>query len=292
MKNCLTFRTAAAALLLAVSGAPHAQDMATMAWDLEARVTTDQRSRGVSDSLLAPGVKLTLQAAHESGVVGLLELSTVSKKQFLDGAGVGIVAGAGYRFGDPELWHFGAGVVAEWFPDAKFEAPHAIDLQTFTPLDVRQTKYDSRFLLFEAGYGPLEGRVLSVVSKTYRGADTGGVCGQILLVSADPTAGLACYGRGDHDSRGTLLADLNYRIDLNPQTALNLHVGRQKVRNFEEADTTDYALGVTHKRWGFGFSADWLAVNVRVREVYLVPDGNRLRATDNHKLVLSASRKY
>nr|WP_244664028.1 FGGY-family carbohydrate kinase [Xanthomonas phaseoli] len=38
-----------------------------------------------------------------------------------------------------------------------------------------------------------------VVSKTYRGADTGGVCGQILRFSIDPTAALQCYARGEQD---------------------------------------------------------------------------------------------
>ena len=42
---------------------------------------------------------LSLQAAHEGGLIGLVELSSVSRKQFLDGAGVGVTVGGGYRFG-------------------------------------------------------------------------------------------------------------------------------------------------------------------------------------------------
>lgn len=282
---------ATTALTLAGSAAL-AQDTASFSLDVQATVTSDLRNRGISDSLLGPAAKISLQAAHESGVIGLLEFFSVSKKQFLDGAGLGVLAGVGYRWGDPEGWHFGAGAATERFPGARFDAPHAIDLATFTPMDVRRTRYDSDFVLLEAGYGALETRLLGVVSKTYRGADTGGVCGQILLVSAEPTAGLACYARGDHNSRGTWLADVNYHIELNPQTTLNLHAGRQTVRHFSEANTTDFAVGVTHRRWGFAFTAEALAVHTRAREVYLVPDGNRLRATDNNRLVLSVSRKF
>ena len=277
---------------LALAGtAAMAQDTASFSLDVQATVTTDLRNRGISDSLLAPAAKLSVQAAHESGFIGLLELFSVSKKQFLDGAGMGLLAGVGYRWGDPEAWHFGAGAATERFPGASFEAPHAIDLATFTPLDVRRTRYDSDLLLLEVGYGALETRLISVISKTYRGADTGGVCGQLLLVSADPTAGLACYARGDHNSRGTWLADVNYHIDLNPQTTLNLHAGRQTVRNFREADTTDVAVGVTHRHWGFAFTAEWIAADTRARELYLVPDGSRLRASDKQALVVSVSRK-
>jgi hypothetical protein len=283
---------AAAAALLVGAAQAQTPTPTSLSVDTELRLLSDLRSRGVSDSLAKPAAKLTVQAAHESGFIGQLELTTVSKKQFLEGNGLGVVAAVGYRWGEPEGWHFGVGAALERFPGARFEAPHAIDLATFTPVDVRRSDYDSDFVVLEAAYGALEARVLSVVSRTYRGANTGGVCGQILLVSSDPTVGLDCYARGDHNSRGTLLADLNYRIDLDPRTTLNLHIGVQKVKNFREADTTDYSVGITHKRWGFDFGAEWVGVNTRVREVYLVPDGNRLRAVDDKRLVVSMARKF
>ena len=296
MTNPTTLATrllgATVALLLSAAAQAQAPTPASWAWDLDLRIVNDLRSRGISDSLLKPAAKLTLQAAHESGIIGQLELTTVSKKQFLGGSGLGVVAALGYRFGDPDAWHFGIGAATERFPGARFDAPHTIDLASFTPADVRRSNYNSDFLLLEAGYGALEARLLSVVSRSYRGANTGGVCGQILLVSSDPTVGLNCYARGDENSRGTLLADLNYRIDLDPRTTLNLHVGVQKVKNFREANTTDYSVGITHRRWGFDFGAEWVGVDTRVREVYLVPDGNRLRATDNGRLVISLARKY
>ena len=218
-------------------------ETATTSLDVQLSATTDVRNRGVSDSLRRPGAKVSLQAAHESGVIGLLELATVSKKQFLDGDGASVLAGLGYRLGDPDGWHFGMGLAGEWFPGAGFDAPHGLDLETFQPIEVRRSRYDSQFLLLEAGYGPLEARLIHVFSRSYRGADTGGVCGQLLQVSADPAAGLACFARGDHGSRGTRLLDLNYQVRLTAQSTLNLHAGRQQVKNFREADTTDFAVG-------------------------------------------------
>lgn len=292
MNNPRCLRLPIAAIAASITAVAAAQDTASHSIDVQATLTSDVRNRGISDSLRGPGARLSVQAAHESGLTGLLDLFSVSRKQFLDGAGLGVVAGLGYRWGDPERWHFGVGAATERFPGASFEAPHAIDLATFTPQDVRRTRFDSDFVALEAGYGALETRVLGIVSKTYRGANTGGVCGTLLAVGTDPTVGLDCHARGDRNSRGTWLVDVNYRIDLSPQTVLNLHAGVQKVRNFREADTTDYSLGLTHRRWGFAFTAEWLGVNTRVRELYLVPDGDRLRATDNNRLVVSVARKF
>ncbi|MBD9395446.1 TorF family putative porin [Acidovorax sp. ACV01] len=284
---------AIAATVLASAATPSlAEETASFSVNTEVKFTTDQRSRGVSDSLNGPGMKLSVQAVHESGLVGLAEFATVSRKQFLDGAGLGVTLAGGYRFGDPEGWHYGAGLAAELFPGAKFQAPHGFDMGTGAPTDWRSTKYDSAFAVAEIGYGALEARVMNVISKTYRGANTGGVCGTMVSLMADPTPGLACYARGDHNSRGSWLFDLGYKYALNPTTTVNLHAGYQKIANFKEADFSDYSIGVTHKRWGFHWSAEWMTTRTRVRELYIALDGTRLRATDNNRLVVSVSRSF
>lgn len=278
--------------LCAGSAAAFAADTARYAVDTELKLSSDQRTRGISDSLNRPGLKLSVQAAHESGLIGLVEVATVSKKQFLQGDGLGVTLAAGYRFGDPEAWHFGVGLAAELFPGARFEAPHGIDLEAGVPTDVRSTRYDSRFAVLEFGYGALEGRLLHVLSKTYRGADTGGVCGTMLALMPDPTRALECYARGDHGSRGSWLADLDYRFHLDPATTLTLHAGYQRISHFSEANFSDLRVGITRRQWGFDWSADWVTTNTRVRELYLALDGDRLRATDGNKLVLAVSRKF
>jgi len=269
-----------------------ADKTASYAIDTEVKLTTDQRTRGISDSLNKPAVKLSVQAAHESGLVAIAELASVSRKQFLDGSGVGVTLAGGYRFGDPEAWHFGLGLATEMFPGAKFEAPHGFDMSIGTPTDFRATNYNSSFAVIEIGYGAIEGRLLNVISKTYRGADTGGVCGTMLALMPDPTQALECYGRGDHGSRGTWLLDLDYKLNLTPATTLTLHGGYQRITNFKEANFTDLRIGIAHKHWGFEWAADWVTTNTKVRELYLAQDGDTLRATDGNKLVLSVSRKF
>lgn len=279
-------------LLAAVAAPSSAADTASFAIDTELKLNSDQRTRGISDSLNRPGLKLSVQGAHESGLIGLVELASVSRKQFLDGEGIGVTLAGGYRFGDPEGWHFGVGLATELFPGAKFEAPHVFDFGTGTPADFRTTKYDSAFAVAEIGYGALEGRLLNVISKTYRGADTGGVCGTMLLLMPDPTQALECYARGDHGSRGSWLLDLDYKFNLTPATTLNLHGGYQRMAHFKEANFSDLRIGVTHKRWGMDWSADWMTTNTRVRELYLAQDGDKLRATDGNRFVVSVARRF
>lgn len=278
--------------LLSLAMASHAgEDTASYVVQPSVKIVSDVRSRGISDSL-QPGVRLSLNLAHESGFTGFAELANASDKVFLGSQGYSAVLAAGWRTGNPDGWHFGLGLATELFPGASYDAPNSFDAASFTPGDVRSTKYDNSFAIFEAGYGALEFRALNVVSDTYRGINTGGVCGTLLQLNPDPMVGINCYARGDQNSRGTWLFDLDYKYPLNSQTTLNLHAGIQRVKNFAEADTEDYAIGLTHKRWGYEFTGEWLIAHTKARELYLYQDGDKWVAADNNKLVITVSRKF
>ncbi len=281
--------------LICTAQLAHAEsrEVATYEIDASASLVSDVRTRGISDSLLKPGIRLHMEIAHESGLVALAEVVNVSKKQFLEGNGLGLTLGAGYRFGDPDAWHFGVGLATEMFPGARFKAPNSLEVALgVDPADYPETSYDSNFLLLEISYGALEGRILNVISDTYRGANTGGVCGSMLQYNPDPMPAVECYSRGDKDSRGTLLYDLDYTFDLTPATKLKLHAGYQDVANFSEADFTDYGIGLTHKRWGFEWGVDYVTTSTKARELYLAEDGGELRETNNDKFVFSVTRDF
>lgn len=290
LKTALSAAAAVAALLPCAVQA--AEEIASFAVETEVKLVSDQRTRGVSDSLRGPGLQLSAQLAHESGVIAMAQLSTVSKKYYTNSDGYNLLLATGYRFGDPDGWHFGAGLAAEFFPGAKFDAPFAFDMETGTPADFCTTKYDTRYLVLEAGWGALEGRIVNVLSKSYRGANTGGVCGQMLQFMADPTKALECYARGDQNARGSLLVDLGYKYSITPRTQLLLHAGYQRVKHFSEANFADYSVGITHKAWGVQWTAEWMKANTRVRELYQAMDGSKVKAADKPALVLSAAYKF
>ncbi|GAC1037725.1 TorF family putative porin [Pseudomonas sp. No.117] len=294
MTLCNHRAPAAALLCLAILGttAQADDDLASYALTITPRLLSDVRNRSISDSLNQPGAKVTVEFAHESGLIGLAEFGTVNKKQFIDGDGANVLLAGGYRFGDPEAWHFGVGLAGEFFPGAHFKAPSRIDPDTGAPDGYRSTNYNSQFAVLEIGYGALQGRILNVLSENYRGANTPGVCGAQLQFNPDPTKGLECYAKGDHDSRGSLLYDLDYRYELTPRTSLKLHAGYQQIRNFSEANFSDYGVGLVHKRWGFDFGLDYVSPHTRARELYIAEDGDHQRTTDEARWVLSVARPF
>lgn len=288
MKKILPF-----ALVLCSLTAAAAPEIASYSLEINAVATTDHRTRGVSDSFMKPSMQLSFTLAHESGLVGLLQLDTVSKRLFPEGNGLGITAGGGYRWGDPDSWHYGLGLATERFPGAKLPlTPTVIDFATGEPGGFRGGDFNSNFIVAELGWKLLELRYLHVISKTYRGAHTGTVCG-ILVAQADPTAGVDCYLRGPADSRGTQLIEAELKIPLNPQTQLLLHAGYQKMKHFREADMPDWRIGVTHKRWGMDFTLEALGARIRERALNEAAraDGS-MKSMDWAGLAFSVGHKF
>lgn len=271
--------------------------------DLELKALTDIRSRGVSDTYNDAGVQFTVNAAHESGVIGLLQFNTVSKTLFPNGTGTAITGAVGYRSGDPTGWHYGVGVAQEWFPGANSDAPTGVDWETTAMTGVptftgqRNTTFDTRYLVLELGWGLLDARYLYVLSSDFRGNNTATLCGSTYLVpalmGADPTQAMQCYGAGPQNSGGTHLLDLDIKYPLSGQTKLIGHLGYQKVQNFSGLDGWDYRLGVVHTRWGVDFSAEWVGASLQNRDFANVADtdGNT-RRIDSSRVVLGLAKRF
>ncbi|WP_042337332.1 TorF family putative porin [Paraburkholderia ferrariae] len=267
-------------------------DIATYSVVPSISLLSDVRTRGVSDSLGGPGAKLSVEVAHESGLVAIAEINNVSREEFPNGNGTDITFAGGWRFGNPDKWHFGIGLATEIFPGANFDSPQSFDFVNQVPANVTSTNYNTDYVVLELGYDKLQGRVISVISKDYRGANTGGVCGAMLQFDANPTQALECYARGNHGSRGTLLFDLDYDYAIRGDTTLKLHTGYQKVANFPEADSFDYSIGITHVRWGFEWNLSWVAAIVRTPALYAVQDGSSVKSTSTPTIFASVTRKF
>ena len=271
--------------------------------DFEIKALTDRRNRGVSDTYNKPGMEFTVNAAHESGVVGLLQIGSASQTLFPNGNGTSVLGAVGYRWGNPERWHYGLGVAQEWFSGAHVEAPTGVDWETTgatgvpTFTGVSDTKFDTRYLVVELGWGIFEARYLYVLSDDFRGNNTASLCGSTYLTPAlmggDPTQAITCYGSGPRQTGGSHLLDLDIKYPLSGQTKLLAHLGYQSVKNFSEIDGWDYKLGVVHTRWGVDFSADVVGAALRNRDFANVADtdGNT-RRVDSTTLVLGVAKRF
>lgn len=302
MKSTLTLSAITLATLMlgtatsVQAAAPGEPEIQTYSLDMEAKVLTDRRTNGLSDTYRRPGAEFTVTAAHESGFLGYLQLGTVAKESFPDGNKTTAVAALGYRWGKPEGWHFGVGAAHEVFPGSSVEAPRNPFVD---PTDTVKTNFDTSFGLFEFGYGIVEARYLLVLSKDFRGNNTSVVCGaaaQIADAEGDATYGEAstCYDRGYRNSRGSQLLQVEAKIPLNGTTKLVTHLGYTAVRNFSFLNTLDYKLGVSHTRWGFDFEADIVGGSMR-NSYYgktVNTDGTSVKRIDKPALMASVAKRF
>lgn len=303
---------AASTAALAQAAAPgNEPKIAEYATEVRVRLFSDRRVGGVSETFRKPGAELHLEAAHSSGLVGVAELATVSKVSYPHGddqSGTGYTAllAGGYRWGDPEAWHFGVGAAHENFPGSKATVLTGIDANelfvngNLVPTGVREVKFNTSYALFEFAYGAIEARYLHTVSQDFRGANTASVCSQLLQAAglAQDVPGLVraveCFNRGDLRSRGTQLLDVDYKYALDGRTTLLLHGGLKKLKNFSEADITDWKVGVQHKRWGIDWILEAVGTDAKTRELYQSTVGStgETRKLDTTALILTLSHTF
>ena len=290
---------AAAALTLsmashiAAAAEPGEPQIASYALDIEAKVLSDRRTNGLSDTYLSPGAELTFNVAHESGMVGFLQLGNVAKESFPDG-GTTAVGAIGYRWGNPSGWHFGVGGVLEAFPRAKVKDAPRNPLES---ADTVNTRFDTTFGIFEFGYGIIEGRYLLVASKDFRGNNTSVLCGSTylpeVLAGGDPSKARACYGDGAQHTRGSHLFDFDLKYPLGGQTKLLAHLGYQKIHHFSGIDGTDYRLRIMHTLNGLDFSAEVVGASLNNRDFARVADSDgHVKRMDRTALVIGMGRRF
>ena len=120
MNRCQFLRCATlSALALAVALPAQAQsaaaepEIASYSIDTTLKLSSDRKSRGVSDSFGQPGLELTVEAAHESGLVAQFQLGTVSAVSFPESNRLNPLLGVGWRGGNPDGLHYGVGAARE-----------------------------------------------------------------------------------------------------------------------------------------------------------------------------------
>lgn len=293
------------ALCASLSGAAFAQSAAapapdepkiqSYAIDTEVKLSSDRKTRGVSDTFNRPGAELTVDAVHESGLLAHFQLASVSKVTFPNSNRLNTTLALGWRGGSPEGLHYGGAVAQEWFTRARADAPTGFDEQ-MNPLGMTRTQFNTSYLVGELGYGIFTARYVYVTSKDFRGLNTSTVCAGYLpavMAGGDPNAAMGCYGAGFKNSRGSQLLDLDMAYPLDGSTQLIGHLGWQYVRHFSAMNTVDFRLGIEHTRWGFVFGAEVAGAKVRNRELFVATDeGGTSRRLDRTALILSLAKRF
>lgn len=300
-------RAAAAALAALAAGTSHAvtvpapdePELATYQLDIEAKVLSDRRNRGVSDTFNGPGAELNFSFAHQSGFVAVADFGTVSKIQFPGGNHTTALIAGGYRFGDPDGWHFGLGLAQEFFPGAKVDAPTGLapvvgengNVVGLEPTGMRSTRFDTTYAVVEFGWKLLEGRYLYVPSRDYRGGNSSTIC---PLYLPDAAAALACYQRGDFRTRGTQMVDLDIKYPVAPHLTLLGHLGYESVPHFSAFDFADWRAGVAYELpHGFTISAEGVGADTKTHALFVATSTTgKTEATDRTTVVVALSKKW
>ncbi|MYM33615.1 hypothetical protein GTP38_04595 [Duganella sp. FT94W] len=219
-------RTLTLLTLAAVSGGAFAADPAP-AWTDTGNVTvvSDYLFRGISQTQAKPTAQANLDFTHASGwYVGLFG-SGVSHAAYNNGGGAEIDVYGGYRAPMGADSTLDAGVVTYWFPGAHYPAGGK---------DIKYHSQDAK-LAWNTGAFNVTGWV--TLSKYWFGFTT------------DPFSGLQV------DTRGSLYGEVNWNPELAPGLTLNLHAGRQSVRNLGMYNFYDVKAGVTKTAGNWAFSA-------------------------------------
>lgn len=296
----LALRALALATLALPIGASAAEsDPAESAfhWSGAVQLSTDNRIRGLSTSANRPAAKLTAELLHDTGAFAELELTRVSKAQYPGGRGLGVQLSAGYRFGDPDAWHFELGAQHSRFPGARQPGGSGytltIDPNTGEIIDAQliaaHVSPTTTEVFGRLSFGALDARYFLTTSRNFFGINGHTVCPSIL----DFALSQACFEAGAQNSKGSQYLELEYTHRLSKASALAARIGYQRVKNWSSFETTSFALEYRHSWRSLELSAAVTGAKANEKGVYDVQLGNgKVRDTGKTALVLAAGYKF
>lgn len=258
-------------------------------------LTTDNRIRGLSTSANRPTAKLTAELLHDSGTFAELELTRVSKAQYPGGRGVGVQLSGGYRFGDPDAWHFEVGAQHSRFPGARQPGasgytltldPNTGEIVDAQPIAARVSPTTTE-VFGRLSHGAFDARYFYTASKDFFAINGNTVCPSI----PDFASSLACFEAGARNSRGSQYLELEYTHRLSKASALMARLGYQHVKHWSSFDTRSFALEYRHSWRSLEMSAALTGAKAKDKGAYDVRLSNG-KVRDAGKTVLVVAAGY
>lgn len=274
-------------------------DPAESAFNLRSRIelTTDNRIRGLSTSANRPTAKFKAELLHDSGAFAELELARVSKAQYPGGRGVGVQLSGGYRFGDPDAWHFEVGAQHSRFPGARQPGGSGYALTTdpnsgeivdaqLIAAGVSPTTTEAFGRL---SYGAFDARYFHTVSRNFFAISGNTVCPSV----ADFASSLACFDAGAQNSKGSHYLELEYTHRLSKVSALSARVGLQEVKHWSSFNTRSFTLEYRRNWRSLEMSAALTGARAKRKGAYDIQLGNgKVRDPAKVAVVLAAAYNF
>lgn len=266
-------------------------------WSGKVEFVTDNRIRGISTSANRPTAKLTTELLHNSGTFAELELTGISKAQYPGGRGLGVQLTGGYRFGDPDAWHFEIGAQHSLYPGTRQPGASGylltVDPGTGEIVDaqlIATTVSPTTTEVFgRLSYGALSVRYFYTISTNFSGINGSTVCPSIL----DFAASFACFEAGAQNSRGSQYVELEYTHRLSKASSIAARLGYQQVKNWSSFDTRSFALEYRRNWRSLEMAAALTGARAEEKGVYDFRLSNgKVRDAAKTTLVLTAACQF
>ncbi|MBI1890263.1 MAG: hypothetical protein HYS18_06445 [Burkholderiales bacterium] len=229
-------------------------------------VATDYRFRGISQTFKQPTLQGGFDYSHSSGFYLGNWNSNVSGVQYMNGASLEMDFYGGYKFEPVKDLTLDVGALYYYYPGSS--------------IGTTGTKYNNGELYFGASYKWFSGKYSYGVTDFFGLNDTTAAA---YAFTALPTRG---------GSKGSGYLDLNANFEIAEKTTLNLHIGRQTVKNYGELSYTDYKIGVS-KEFSFAtLGAAIVATNANKNYWKAVNGAGDTKELGTTTLVLSVSKTF
>ncbi len=269
-----TSRFAVLAGLLLSAGASFAETPAAPAgpapdWTHSGNLSlvSDYNFRGVSQTQAKPTFQGNLDFAHKSGVYLGFFGSGVSHAAYNNGSGSEVDVYGGYRMALAEDTNIDVGYVSYWFPAANYT------------VGSRNIKYHTQELKVGITRGAISAYAWVATSKNWFG------------IAFDPLSGQYA------DTKGSNYVEMNWNPEVAPGLTVNLHAGRETVRNLEDFNFVDMKVGISQVMdvWSFSAAATRNSGKVNVGKTlywtFVNADGTSKNVVGN-RLLLTAGRNF
>ncbi len=254
MKNKLLGAVLAASMALPLAAG--AQQMRSD-WTGSGNVSlvSDYRFRSISQTYRLPAIQGGIDLAHSAGFYVGTWASNVSGNQFFGGNSMEWDFYGGYKFEIVRGWALDLGFIQYIYPGAK--------AQFQTP--VAGKRYDT--------------------TEIYGGLIIGNFTAKLNYSVSDFFAA--------PDSSGAYYVDLTYNLPFGRGNNLQLHAGRQDVKNNRPLNYTDYKVGLSTEAAGLTLGVAYIGNNAKDLP-YTVPSvsDNALKVVSKDTVVLSVGKTF
>ena len=241
-------------------------------------IVSDYVFNGISQNYRQPALQGGFDYAHSSGIFLGTWASTISGNQYTNASMEWDVYG-GYNGKVNDDTGYSVGLMGVFYPNGQASPTK---------------KWDTTEFNIGATYKGLNVKYTQTLSDWY-GINTSGFAPQLWNAGdAFVPTGISTANSAVADSHGSGYLEANYSYEFSGKLVASIHIGHQKIKNFDLLSYSDYKLGVTKEIAGFVFGAAYTNTNATNNNLYVATNTSLTQKKDLRGgiLAVSVSRSF